>query len=81
MSCPAEESDIADSAIMLMLAPKDILLDVGHTLHDESDGKQNNTCDVSFSAEFGLHGCQCQVNLEYSFPPTYLSILHDVGRI
>jgi hypothetical protein len=54
MSCPTEESNVANCAIMLMFAPENILLNVGHGLHGESYSEHYNTSNISSGAKLGL---------------------------
>lgn len=51
MPCQSKETYVADCAVMLMSLPEAVLLDVGHTFHDEANGVKNNAGDVSPSTK------------------------------
>lgn len=51
MSGEGEETDIADCTVIAVSGSEAILLNIGYTLHDKSNGVKNNAGDISTGAE------------------------------
>ena len=54
VSCPGEEAYITDSALILRLAPEDILLNVGDRFQYEANSEENDSSNVPSCTECRL---------------------------
>ena len=54
VSGPNEKSNVADSSLVFRLTSKIVFLDIGHSLQHESKSEENDTGNVSSSAECWL---------------------------
>lgn len=54
MSRPDKEADIAHLALILGLAPEDILLDIANTLQEEANSEQDDSGDIASGTKVGL---------------------------
>ena len=55
MSRPNKKSNIANFPFVLRLAPEDVFLHIRNRLQEETNRKEDHSCDIASSTEFWLH--------------------------